>query len=113
MSRILRERSLVSPLGRPKCQAVRSQKTKLAFRSCQFSYAVTGVAGEKWVFESAVQFYAFLNKGSARSKTFFFLIPSLGICKTDVETNYNYVGLVPEVDALYSKRGPTACKQEY
>lgn len=30
-----------------------------------------------------------------------------------MQPNYNYVGLVPKVDALYSKRGPAVCNQEY
>lgn len=41
-----------------------SQESELAFRSCQFSYAVTGVSGEKSVFLSLhCSFMPSLTKG--------------------------------------------------
>lgn len=49
MSRIVRELCLVSPLGKPKCQAVRSQNNKLNFEA-QFSYTAPGISSEEMVF---------------------------------------------------------------
>lgn len=49
VSRIVRELCLVSPLGKPECQAVRSQNNKLDFEA-QFSYTVPGISGEEVVF---------------------------------------------------------------
>lgn len=113
VSRILGELCRDSPLGKPKCQchAVRSQNNKLDFEA-QFSYTVPGISGEELVFlRLPCSVMPSITKDLWGVKPTLFSV--WRFVKLWHASHYNYVGLVPKVDALYSKRGPPVCSQEY